>query len=217
MKKQNKEPQNPINFFDLLSEETTFMILDNLNNNPFDTKSFSLVCKSFYQIESTNRKALKPLPSVDFTKILTRYPFVSVLDLSLCPRITDTSLKNIAVMCGNKLTSIDLSRSKMFSIVGLSSLVMSCPNLCVIDLSNAENLRDQGMAVLAGASNLERLCLDRCKSITDMGIGCVAVGCGKLRALSLKWCLGIGDLGVGLIAVKCKEIRSLDISYLPVI
>ncbi len=63
---------------------------------------------------------------------------------------------------------------------------------------------------------LERLWLVRCKSITDIGIGCIALRCKKLRLLSLKWCLGVGDLGVGLIALKCKEIRSLDLSYLPI-
>ncbi|CAA6654680.1 unnamed protein product [Spirodela intermedia] len=52
--------------------------------------------------------------------------------------------------------------------------------------------------------------------VTDMGLGCIAVGCPRLRALSLRWCLGVTDLAVGLVAVKCKEIRSLDISYVQV-
>lgn len=114
------------------------------------------------------------------------------------------------------LRSIDLSRSKFFSHAGLSNLVMNCGNLVEIDLSNATELRDLAASAIAEAKNLERLSLVRCKSVTDIGIGCIAVGCKKLRLLSLKWCLGVGDLGVGLIAVKCKEIRTLDLSYLPV-
>ena len=92
-----------------------------------------------------------------------------------------------------------------------------CRNLTELDLSNATELRDAAAAAIAEARNLERLWLARCKLITDIGIGCIAVGCPKLKLISLKWCLGIGDLGVGLVAVKCKEIRSLDLSYLPVI
>ncbi|KAH7510568.1 hypothetical protein FEM48_ZijujUnG0111700 [Ziziphus jujuba var. spinosa] len=88
--------------------------------------------------------------------------------------------------------------------------------LVEIDLSNATELRDSAAAAVAEAKNLERLWLGRCKLITDIGIGCIAVGCRKLRLISLKWCLGIGDLGVELIAVKCKEIRCLDLSYLPI-
>lgn len=218
MKKQKQftEPNNT-NYFDLLSVEIVFSILDFLNDNPIDKKSFSLVCKSFHTIESHHRKTLKPLRSEHLTKILNRYPYLTHLDLSLCPRITDDSLTVISAVCNKMLRSIDLSRSKFFTHLGLSNLAMSCSNLVEIDLSNATELRDTAAAAVAEAKNLEKLWLNRCKLITDMGIGCIAVGCRKLKLISLKWCLGIGDLGVGLIAVKCKEIRSLDLSYLSVI
>ncbi|KAK6118233.1 hypothetical protein DH2020_048019 [Rehmannia glutinosa] len=215
MKKQ-LVPESSSSRFDLLSEEIVFIILDFLNENPLDKKSFSRVSRSFYAIESRHRKFLKPLRSEHLTKILNRYRFVSTLDLSMCPRITDASLGVISGRCKEMLRSINLSRSKFFSHVGLTNLVMNCGNLVEIDLSNATELKDSAAAAIAGAKNLERLCLARCKSITDIGIGCIAVGCRKLRLLSLKWCLGVADLGVGLIAVKCKEIRSLDLSYLPI-
>ncbi|PIN19699.1 hypothetical protein CDL12_07618 [Handroanthus impetiginosus] len=217
MKKQKIVPESNFGSFDLLSEEIVFLILDFLGENPFDKKSFSLVCRSFYAIESRHRKSLKPLRSEHLTKVLNRYPCVSTLDLSLCPRVTDASLGVISGCCKEMLRSINLSRSKFFSHVGLSNLVMNCGNLVEIDLSNATELKDLAAAAIAEAKNLEKLWLVRCKSITDIGIGCIAVGCRKLRLLSLKWCLGVGDLGVGLIAVKCKEIRSLDLSFLPVI
>ncbi|KAI7979487.1 F-box/LRR-repeat protein 3 [Camellia lanceoleosa] len=207
---------NNNNHFDYLSEEIVFAILDGLDENPIDNKSFSLVCKLFYAIESRHRKILKPLRSEHLTKVLNRYPNVTRLNLSLCPRITDTSLSIISTACNETLRSIDLSRSKFFSHLGLSNLVTNCSNLIEIDLSNATELRDSAAAAIAEAKNLEKLWLGRCKSITDIGIGCIAVGCRKLRLINLKWCLGVGDLGVGLIAVKCKEIRSLDLSYLPI-
>ncbi|KAM0002537.1 putative leucine-rich repeat domain superfamily [Helianthus debilis subsp. tardiflorus] len=75
-------------------------------------------------------------------------------------------------------------------------------------------MNDTAAAAVASCRSLERLWLTRCKGLSDIGIGCVAVGCLKLRVLSLKWCLGVGDLGVALIGVKCKQIRSLDLSHL---
>lgn len=216
MKMQKSVLQSSFSRFDLLCEEIVFVILDFLDENPLDKKSFSLVCRSFYAIESRHRKILKPLHSEHLAKVLQRYPNVSNLDLSLCPRVTDGSLGVISGGCKEMLRSIDLSRSKFFSHVGLSNLVVNCRNLVEIDLSNATELKDMAAAAIAEAKNLEKLLLVRCKSITDIGIGCIAVGCRKLRLLSLKWCLGIGDLGVGLIAVKCKDIRSLDLSHLPV-
>jgi len=217
MKKQKSSEELQFNCFDLLSEEIVFTILDCLDDdNPLDKKSFSLVCKSFHSIESRHRKSLTPLRSEHLTKILNRYPNVTHLDLSLCPRITDSSLKVTSVILNKTLRSIDLSRSMLFTHVGLSNLVSNCSNLVEIDLSNATELRDTAAAAIAEAKNLEKLRLARCKGVTDIGIGCIAVGCRKLRLINLKWCLGIGDLGVGLIAVKCKEIRSLDLSYLPI-
>ena len=216
MKKQKSIPEPTFSRFDLLSEEIVFTLLDFLEN-PVDRKSFSLVCRSFYDIESRHRKLLKPLRSELLSKVLLRYPHVSNLDLSLCPRVTDATLDVVSSYCKETLRSINLSRSKFFGHVGLSNLVVSCGNLVEIDLSNATELKDLAAATIAEAKNLEKLWLVRCKSITDIGIGCIAVGCRKLKFLSLKWCLGVGDLGVGLIAVKCQDIRSLDLSFLPVL
>ena len=61
--------------------------------------------------------------------------------------------------------------------------------------------------------SLRRLSLARCKPLTDMGLGCVAVGCPDLRELSLKWCLGVTDMGLHLLALKCSKLTTLDISY----
>ncbi|XP_062094929.1 F-box/LRR-repeat protein 3 isoform X2 [Humulus lupulus] len=214
--KKTRTEESLTNFFDLLSEELVFLILDFLNQNPFDRKSFSLVCKYFYSVEAKHRKTLKPLRSKHLTSVLSRYPNLTHIDLTLCPRVADTSLAEISNACKPNLRSIDLSRSRFFSGAGLLNLVLSCENLVEIDLSNVTELRDSGAAAVAQAKNLERLWLARCKLITDLGVGCIAVGCRKLKLISLKWCVGVGDFGVGLIAVKCKEIRSLDLSFLPI-
>ncbi|CAA0836241.1 F-box/LRR-repeat protein 3 [Striga hermonthica] len=214
MLKTSREPTS--SRFELLSEEIVFLILDFLDEDPADRKSFSLVSRSFYEFESRHRSYLKPLRSEHLAKALGRYPHTAALDLSMCPRVTDFSLGIISTRCRGMLRSINLSRSGFFTHAGLSDLVANCVNLVEIDLSNATELKDSAMAAIARARSLERLCLARCKSITDIGIGCIAVGCRKLRWLNLKWCLGVGDLGVELIAVKCSDMRSLDLSYLPI-
>ncbi|CAN1276870.1 F-box/LRR-repeat protein 3 [Linum perenne] len=216
MKRHQTTATSDYSYFDLLSDEVVFAILDFLGSNPLDRKSFSLVCRSFYHTESRHRRSVKPLRHEHLPRILSRYRSVSRLDLSLCPRISDGSLSLISGSCGETLRSIDLSRSRFFSYGGLVSLAVNCKNLVEIDLSNATELRDAAASAVAEAKNLEKLWLGRCKLITDMGVGCIAVGCKKLRLISLKWCLGVTDLGVGLIAVKCKELRSLDLSYLPI-
>lgn len=192
------------------------MVLDLLEENPLEKKSFSLVCKSFYASESKHRKKLKPFRQEYLPAVLSRYPNVTTIDFTLFPRISDTSLSSISNSCRVNLRSVNFSQSNLLFGSGLLGLTLNCKNLVEIDLSNGTELRDSAMAAVAEARNLEKLWLARCKAITDLGIGCVAVGCRKLKLLSLKWCLGIGDLGVGLVSVKCLEIRSLDLSYLPI-
>ncbi|KAJ0235016.1 F-box/LRR-repeat protein 3 [Hirschfeldia incana] len=214
--KKSKQNQNS-KPFDLLSEELVFIILDLLaQKNPSDLKSFSLTCKWFYQVESKHRRSLKPLRPEYLPRILTRYRNTADLDLTFCPRVTDYALSVVGCLCGPTLRSVDLSRSFSFSAAGLLRLAVKCVSLVEIDLSNATEMRDAGAAVVGEAKSLERLKLERCKKLTDMGIGCIAVGCRKLKSVSLKWCVGVGDLGVALLSLKCKDLRSLDLSYLPI-
>jgi hypothetical protein len=65
---------------------------------------------------------------------------------------------------------------------------------------------------VARVTSLRRLSLSRCRPLTDVGLGCVAVGCPDLRDLSLRWCLGVTDLGLRLLALKCTKLTSLDLS-----
>ncbi|XP_042470773.1 F-box/LRR-repeat protein 3-like [Zingiber officinale] len=207
---KDEDRQNP---FDFLSEEILFLILDRLESEPLSKKSFSLVCRSFYTAESCHRRELTPLRSGLLPAALARYPSVEKVDLSLCPTVTDTVLFSVGNCLRSSLRSIDLSRSKGFSHAGIESVVENCANLVEMNLSNATDLSDAAAAAIGRARNLERLWLARCKLVTDMGIGCIAVGCQKLKLLCLKWCLGISDLGVALVAVKCKQLRNLNLSF----
>ena len=142
---------------------------------------------------------------------LAHYPAATTLDLSLCPRVPDAALA--AVPTGSSLRALDLSRSGGFGAAGLAALAGACPDLADLDLSNGVHLGDAAAAEVARMRALQRLSLSRCKALTDMGLGCVAVGCPDLRELSLKWCLGVTDLGLHLLALKCKKLTSLDLSY----
>ncbi|XP_045829246.1 F-box/LRR-repeat protein 3-like [Trifolium pratense] len=217
VEQQNSNNNN--NLFESLSEELIFTILDFLepNNQSKQTKkSFSLCCKWFHALESKHRRALRPLRAEHIPTILARYPSIQNIDLTLCSRVNDTSLTLIAGAYKNTLRRIDLSRSRFFTWNGILNVAVNCVNLVELDLSNATELRDAAMVGVARAVNLEKLWLNRCKLVTDMGIGCIAVGCRKLKLISLKWCVGVADLGVDLIAIKCKQLSSMDLSYLPI-
>ncbi|XP_021861357.2 F-box/LRR-repeat protein 3 isoform X1 [Spinacia oleracea] len=205
------------NYFDLLNEEILFLILDHLSieDDHLAVKSFSLSSKSFHSAESKHRGSAKLLRPEFLPCVLRRYHFLSHLDLSLCPRITDSQLQTASSL-GPALRSLKLTLCRFVTGLGVSDLVSKCPNLVELDLSNATELSDSAAAAISRARNLERLLMVRCKRVSDMGIGCIAVGCKKLKRISLKWCLRVTDLGVGLLALKCKDLCSLDLSYVPI-
>ncbi|KAI8568763.1 hypothetical protein RHMOL_Rhmol02G0225500 [Rhododendron molle] len=76
------------------------------------------------------------------------------------------------------LRSVDLSRSKFFTHVGLPGLAVNCLNLVQIDMSNATELRDLAAVAIAEAKSLERLWLARCKGlrIWELGVSLLGVG-----------------------------------------
>lgn len=199
--------------FEALTEEILFLILDLLDSNPLDRKSFSLVSRSFYTVESRHRRYITPLRSELLPSILSRYNSISHLNLKLCPFLTDASLFSIASLLGLSLRSIDLSGSRSYTHKGIEYLANKCLNLEEIDVSNGADLTDEAAAAIGRMTKVERVRMGRCKKVTDLGIGCVAVGCPNLKLLCLKGCVGLSDLGVALIAVKCRRLKSLDVSF----
>ncbi|XP_025827453.1 F-box/LRR-repeat protein 3-like isoform X3 [Panicum hallii] len=197
---------------DSLADELLFLVLDRVAAaDPRALKSFALASRACHAAESRHRRLLRPLRADLIPAALARYPSASRLDLSLCARVPDAALA--AAPSGSSLRAVDLSRSWGFGAAGLAALAGACPDLADLDLSNGVHLGDAAAAEVARMRTLQRLSLSRCKPLTDMGLGCVAVGCPDLRELSLKWCLGLTDLGLHLLALKCKKLTSLDLSY----
>jgi F-box/leucine-rich repeat protein 2/20 len=197
---------------DSLADELLFLVLDRVAAaDPRALKSFALASRACRDAESRHRRVLRPYRADLLCAALARYPTASRLDLTLCPRVPDAALSTFPLL--PSLRAVDLSRSRGFGAPGLAALAAACPGLADLDLSNGVELGDAAAAEVARARGLRRLCLSRCKPITDMGLGCVAVGCPDLREIALNWCLGITDLGVQFLALKCKKLTTLNLSY----
>ncbi|KAK3139163.1 hypothetical protein QOZ80_5AG0378810 [Eleusine coracana subsp. coracana] len=201
--------QSPL---DSLADELLFLVLDRVATaDPRALKSFALASRACHAAESRHRRVLRPRRADLLPALLARYP-AAVLDLTLCPRVADAAFAALAA-ASPCLRAVDLSRSSGFRAAGLAALATACPDLADLDLSNGVDLGDAAAAEVARMHRLRRLSLSRCKPVTDMGLGCVAVGCPDLRDLSLKWCIGVTDLGIKLLAHKCRKLRTLDLSY----
>ncbi|KAL0389017.1 UNVERIFIED_CONTAM: F-box/LRR-repeat protein 3 [Sesamum calycinum] len=217
--------------FDSLAEEIVFQILDLLEPDPQDKKSFSVVCKSCHSIEARHRKTLKPLQADFIPGAVQRYTRVRRVDFTNCPRIDDKILTTVANAYSETLRSVDLSKSRFFTQVGLLSLVAKCAGLVELDLSNATELKDTWAAAIAEAKNLEKL-----DEVTDLGVGLIANKCRELCSLDLSYlpitdeclspilqlqnlkelalvgCHGIDDESLAKLKQGCKSLEVLDIS-----
>ncbi|XP_042521007.1 F-box/LRR-repeat protein 3 isoform X2 [Macadamia integrifolia] len=204
----------------VLTEDLLLRILDMLIENSH-RKSWSLVCKEFLRLESIHRRSLRVFRHDSLPRLLRRYQFLDLLDLSACPCVDDATM---ALLFGSPYISFSarwiktlvLSRTSALRSGGLEVVVRSFPCLQEIDLSYCCGFGDRDASALSHAQGLKVLKLVKCLRVTDFGLAKIVVGCVKLENLSLKWCLKITDLGIELLSKKCTALRILDLSYLKV-
>ncbi|WOL12170.1 hypothetical protein Cni_G20935 [Canna indica] len=202
----------------VLSVDLLIQILDRVTDS-CDRKSCRLVCRGFLRAEALQRRALRVFRREALPRLLRRYATcLERLDLSTCPALDDYALSaSLAAGTGRwQLRSVNLSRASGVGWRGLAALVAACPLLEAVDLSHCVGLGDRDAAALAAAAGLRELRLDKCLSLTDVGLAKVAVGCPGLKKLGIKWCLEISDIGIDLLAKKCQDLMELDISYLKI-
>ncbi|XP_043709420.1 F-box/LRR-repeat protein 3 isoform X2 [Telopea speciosissima] len=205
----------------VLTEDLLLRILDMLVDDSH-RKSLRLVCKEFLRLESLNRRSLRVLRHDSLPRLLRRYQFLDLLDLSVCPCIDDATMTllfgipNPYSCLARWIKTLVLSRACALRSGGLEVVVKSLPCLQEIDLSYCRGFGDREASALSYAQGLKVLKLVKCLGITDFGLAKIVVGCVRLESLNLKWCLKITDLGIELLSKKCTALRILDLSYLKV-
>ncbi|KAM7474161.1 hypothetical protein LguiB_021404 [Lonicera macranthoides] len=183
-----------------------------------DTKSFRLACKSFHGVDLVHRRSLRVLRPEFLTTLLTKFPHIHTLDLSVCPPLDDVAVSALVELTESTrgVKRLIMSRLAGLSPSGLEGLVRVCGGLEVADVSYWCGFGDRMAFALSCAEGLRELRMDKCLGVSDVGLAKIAVGCEKLEKLSLKWCLEISDLGIELLSKKCVHLKFLDISYLKV-
>ncbi|GKE50252.1 leucine-rich repeat, cysteine-containing subtype protein [Tanacetum coccineum] len=123
----------------------------------------------------------------------------------------DVGLVAIANACGH-LVDVNLSWRLHFNEIGIGSLVRSCKNLRILCLTCCENVTDISLNMIGEATRLEKLDLDGCCLITDLGLEYLTNGKLKhcLETLYLNSCDRITDNGI----IHLKKLASLRTLWL---
>ena len=182
-------------------------------------KTWRLVSREFHRVDSLSRTSIRILRVEFLPALLFKYPNLSSLDLSVCPKLDDDAVLRIALdgaVSTSRLKSLNLSRATAVRARGLETLARLCRALERVDVSHCWAFGDREAAALSVAAGLRELKMDKCLSLSDVGLARIVVGCSKLNKISLKWCMEISDLGIDLLCKKCKDLKSLDVSYLKV-
>ncbi|KAJ4900653.1 F-box family protein [Raphanus sativus] len=183
-------------------------------------KTWRLVSREFHRVDSLSLTSIRILRVEFLHALLFNYPNLSSLDLSVCPRLDDDAVSRLAlegaVSTSSRLKSLNLSRATAVRARGLETLARLCRALDRVDVSHCWTFGDREAAALSVAAGLRELKMDKCLSLSDVGLARIVVGCSGLEKISLKWCMEISDLGIDLLCKKCKDLRSLDVSYLKI-
>ncbi|XP_001630715.2 F-box/LRR-repeat protein 14 [Nematostella vectensis] len=182
-------------------------------------KSLSFVVQSLSCIESLNLKGCYNVTDTSIGHAFVKYlPTLTVLDLSLCKQITDSSLGKIADFLKN-LEFLDLAGCCNITNTGLLLCSWGLVKLKHLNLRSCRHISDAGILHLSGLSNninahgnknLTTLCLQDCQKITDNALRHISKGLINLECLNLSFCCGISGAGLAHLATL-RSLRELNL------
>ncbi|CAI5473457.1 unnamed protein product [Closterium sp. Yama58-4] len=194
-----------------LEDDLLFSVLRRLDCRS-DKLAAALVCKrwlavirgAYTQCTILNVGALKA--------ILACCPLIQDLNCSKCIRVRDEHVVAIAKRFGPSLQRLNLASNKRIGQAALEAIGAHCTQLHALWLTNG-TFDDAALMPIASCHQLKVLGLGNCRSITDMGVCCIAAGCKAVQEVSLRWCVGVTDRGVDVLLSNCHAIHTLDLSY----
>ncbi|BFZ02165.1 hypothetical protein BsWGS_05204 [Bradybaena similaris] len=161
-----------------------------------------------------------------------------LIDLNLSgignQEITDTGLKSVARFCtmlkslcifllrqvtglepiftdherASRIHKLSIS-CKLMDISMLDCIMVSCPNLVLLELPNLSTVSDEMIINLADHSpKLTHLDLSGCKQVTDAAI-CYLSGCCPLTSVSLSGLIAITDKTIFSLASNCPQLEEI--------
>jgi hypothetical protein len=98
----------------------------------------------------------------------------------------------------------------------LCALVVTCPKLTSVNLTQCHDVTGAGVAALAaGLPQLLSVDLSYCSRITDVGITALGESCPELESVNLRCCTNVTDAGIAALAAsKCQRaLQSLFLDF----
>ncbi|XP_010524781.1 PREDICTED: F-box protein At3g58530 isoform X3 [Tarenaya hassleriana] len=153
----------------------------------------------------------KNLTDKSMQLVAETYQELVSLNLTRCVKITDDGLLQVLLKCSS-LLSLNLYALSSFTDKVYRNISLLA-NLRFLDLCGAQNLSDEGLALIAKCDKLVSLNLTWCVRITDSGVIAIANSCTSLEFLSLFGIVGVTDKSLETLSKTCSNtITTLDVN-----
>nr|XP_046251093.1 F-box/LRR-repeat protein 14 isoform X2 [Scatophagus argus] len=134
------------------------------------------------------------------------------LDLSACPKLTDSSITQVVRY--PDLHRLSLSMLPEITDASLVSVAWHCRSLTSLSLSHCPGISDCGVAQAAPyLHRLQHLYLSCCNNITDRSLFLLAQHCNRLRTLDISRCKNISAATVDLLQSMLPFLENLHCKF----
>ncbi|XP_034542563.1 F-box/LRR-repeat protein 4 [Notolabrus celidotus] len=135
------------------------------------------------------------------------------LDLSACPKLTDSSITQVVRY--PDLHRLSLSMLTEITDASLASVAWHCRSLTSLALSHCPGISDHGMAQAAPyLRRLQHLYLSCCNRITDRSLFLLMQHCKRLQTLDISWCKNISVTTVDLLQAKLPFLENVHYKFI---
>ncbi|XP_020790714.1 F-box/LRR-repeat protein 14 [Boleophthalmus pectinirostris] len=135
------------------------------------------------------------------------------LDLSACPKLTDSSITQVLQF--PDLQRLSLSMLPEISDASLVSVAHHCRSLTHLDLSGCPQISDRGVAIAAPhLHRLQHLALSCCNNITDRSLSILAQHCKRLKTLDISRCKNISVTTVERLQTQLPFIENIHCKFI---
>lgn len=135
------------------------------------------------------------------------------LDLSACPKLTDSSITQVVRY--PDLHRLSLSMLPEITDASLASVAWHCRSLTSLALSHCPGISDHGVAQAAPyLHRLQHFYLSCCTNITDRSLFLLLQHCKRLRTLDISRCKNISLTTVDLLQSQLPFLENVHCKYI---
>jgi len=184
--------------------------------NLTDSSLEGVFIRDLSSLKELNLSLCKDVSDQSMQRISTSCKNLEVLDLAGCTKITNASLMSISHL--KNLRKLNLRSCRQISDRGIEHLCclycqqhrVAIEELC---LQDCQKLTDESLKHISlGLSNLKKINLSFCISVTDTGMKSLA-RLPSLNHLNVRSCDNVSDIGIGYLSESSHKLKELDVSF----